>query len=249
MNRTVVVAGLVLKEIFRKKDFYVAIILTAVILLYASSLNFYGVGGASRYLRDLGLALIYAFSAILVVPLAARQYPSEMRERTLGVLLAKPLHRREFIAGKFLGSAVSGVACFLIFYGGFLVIASIKAGPPDAVTALETAILFSMSLMMLAALATGLSFYMTVGANVSVSLVLFGLMTLYGPALREAGGGLGAVFYYLLPHFELFDMRQRLVHDLGPVSPVVLAALALYAGTYTAIFLLAGWSRFKRTVL
>ncbi len=246
--RILTIAGLVLKEIFRKKDFYVALILTAVILAYAASLNFYDVGNTGRYLKDLGLALIYFFSAVLIVPLAARQYPSEVRDRTLAVLLAKPVHRREFVLGKFLGSAAAGAGCFLIYYAIFILVVSLKMGLPDPVTAVETAALFILSLMMLAALATCLSFYMTVGASVSVSLLLFGLMTLYGPVLSGVGRGAGAVFYYLLPHFELFDMRQRLVHGLGPVSWHVLAALALYALTYMALFLFAGWAKFKKTV-
>ena len=57
MTPVLVIARLVIKEIFRKKDFYVALILIGVILFYAQGLQFYNVKNISRYLMEIGLAL------------------------------------------------------------------------------------------------------------------------------------------------------------------------------------------------
>ncbi len=243
--RAFTIAGLVFKEIFRKKDFYVALILMAVILVYASNLNFYNIENITRYMKELGLALIFFFTAILSVPLAARQFPSEIRERTLAVLMAKPVRRHEFVAGKFLGSWAAGMSCFFLYYACFLALVAAKSGAIDVATAVQTAFLFCLGLMVLTALATGLSFYLTPPANVTLTLILYVLMSAYGPALKSKT----AFFYYLLPHFEFFDMRQRLVHDLGAVSSPILGILFLYALAYAALFLGLGWAKFKRTVL
>ena len=110
MTAALIISGMVIKEIFRKKDFYVALILIAAVLLYASSLQFYNVQNITRYLMDLGLVLIFFFSAILTVSLAARQYPSEIQNRTSYVLLAKPVSRGQFVLGKFFGSLFAGWA-------------------------------------------------------------------------------------------------------------------------------------------
>ena len=67
---------LVIKEIFRKKDFYVALILIAVILFYASQLQFYNVKNIVRYLMEIGLMLVFLFSVILTVSLASASEPS-----------------------------------------------------------------------------------------------------------------------------------------------------------------------------
>jgi len=250
---------LTFKEIFRKKDFYVALILVGVILLFASRMEFYEVGNVSRYLSEMGLALIYLFSAILIVPLAARQVPSEVRDRTLAVMLAKPLSRAQFVFGKFLGSALAGVACFVVFFGAFLAVTIAHGALPDARTAaslFQGAALFSVSLCVLAAMATGLSFYMTMSANISLTLVIFLLMTSYGAQIRHSledasaiSRMAGDVVYFALPHFEFFDLRQRMIHQWGPIRWDAFFAAVAYGGAFVGVFLVAGYARFRRRML
>jgi hypothetical protein len=81
-------------------------------------------------------------------------------------------------------------------------------------------------------------------------------MDAYGASLKSLGEGLAfpartacTVFYYALPHFEFFDMRQRLVHEWGPAPLWLAAALAVYAALYTFVFLAAAWMGFKRRTL
>lgn len=250
------IAKLLIKEIFRKKDFYVALILMGVILAYASKLSFYNAANIHRYLLEIGLFLIFLFSNILIVALAARQYPSEKQNRTCAVLLAKPLSRWEFVCGKFLGSFAAGLAAFVIFYGLFLLLALPKAGGLPLAIVLQLAYLFALSLLVLAAMTSGLSYYLTPSANISISLVLYLAMLTYGATLRKASEHLntasrfiGDAFYFALPHFEFFDLRQRFIHGWEPISPQLLGFVTAYAFAYTAIFLLAGWMKFERARL
>jgi len=263
---------LLIKEIFRKKDFYVALILIGVILFYASSLNFYHVGNAVRYLMEIGLMLIYLFSVILTVSLAARQYPSEIQNRTCQVLLAKPLSRFEFVAGKFIGSFLAGAASFLIFYLIFLGVTWHKAETPQLfdmaapshggalswILAFQAAYLFLLNLWVIASMASGFSYYLTTSANVSISLVLYVLINTYGPGLNSVGAQhavpvlfqiMAKIFYYFLPHFEFFDLRQRFIHAWEPVSGGLLLFLTAYALVYAFIFLILGWMKLEKTSL
>ena len=242
LRNTWALSKLVIKEIFRKKDFYVAFILILVILFYAAQIQFYNVGNIVRYLRELGLALIYLFAVLLIVPLSARQYPSEVQNRTLPVLMAKPISRSQFIVGKFFGSYLAGVDAFLIFYGLFLLVAFTKGKTTPLDTTVQTAYLFCLTLMILSAMASGLSYYLTLSANVAITIILYLLMNLYGAGLGAVSKG----FYYLLPHFEFFDIRQRLIHDWNPISLDLVAFLTLYALLYTSLFLLIGWLKFKK---
>ena len=252
MNAIFAIVKLTFKEIVRKKDFYVALALIGVILFFASRMNFYDVENVSRYLRELGLALIFVFSAFITVPLAARQFPSETRDRTLAVLLAKPVSRGQFVLGKFLGAALAGVAAFTVFYAVFL--AFTLKGLPDPRVAVQAGILFAMGLAVLAAVATGLSFYLTFSANVMITLAVYLLMIAYGPDLRDFFNGTsapvrmaGEVLYYGLPHFEFFDLRQRFIHDWGTVSTRLVCGVYLYGVCYTGFFLLIGWLKLRRT--
>jgi hypothetical protein len=52
--------------------------------------------------------------------------------------------------------------------------------------------------------------------------------------------------YYLLPHFELFDLRQRLVHDWGPAPWPVVAGVLLYGALMSATFVLLAWLGYRR---
>jgi len=245
MNPSRVIARMVLKEIFRKKDFYVALILMAAILFYASQMHFYDVSKITRYLMELGLLLIFLFSVILTVSLAARQYPSEIQSRTAYVLLARPVSRFQFILGKFWGSLLAGCASFTIFYILFLVLVTAKAGAlPPLVLAAQAYYLFLLCLMTVAAMASAFSYFLTVSANVTLSITLYVLISTYGAGLKKASEplfwlsrGIGEGLYYLLPHFEFFDLRQRFIHEWPPLSAGLLLLLTFYALAYTAFFL------------
>ena len=249
MNPVFVIAGMVIKEIFRKKDFYVALILVVAILFYASQLNFYNTGKIVRYLEELGLMLIFLFSVILTVTLAARQYPVEIQSRTAYVLLAKPINRFQFIAGKFLGSLFAGWAAFIIFYVLFLGIVCVKSGSlVSPVIAGQTGYLFLLCLMTVTAMTSAFSYFLTISANVTLSMVLYVLINSYGAVLKKASQHLfwlsrwiGEVFYYLLPHFEFFDLRQRFIHEWPPLSGGLLVFLTAYAFIFTGLFLVLGW--------
>jgi len=59
MRNILALTELTFKEIYRKKDFYIAFILIIAVMVYTSSLKFHTIDNASRYIRELGLALIF----------------------------------------------------------------------------------------------------------------------------------------------------------------------------------------------
>ncbi len=252
MNAVIEIAKLVIKEILRKKDFYVAFLLTGVILFYAAQLKFYNVANAYRYLMDIGLGLSFAFAVVLTVAVAARQFPGELAARTCHVLWAKPVSRGQFVLGKFLGSYLAGMACFTCFYAALIVFTLTKTDAVSAVTALQTYALFGLCLMMLTALAGMLSYFVSTPIAVALTLFVYALISVYGFYAREAARHLtGPVrwaieaVYTLAPHFEFFDMRQRFIHSSEPVGAGVVLFLAAYAVAYSALYLWIGWLRLR----
>lgn len=247
---------LVIKEIFRKKDFYVVLILTLVILLYAGQLQFYHVENIIRYLKEIGLALIFLSSVILTVSLAARQYPLEIHNRTFNVLMAKPVARYQFILGKFCGVSLAGITCLLIFLALFTLLTLTKSDSFSPILSIQMAYLFCLSLMVLSAMTIAFSFYLTYSANVALSLILYLLMSTYGATLKQSSthlswtfNYLGSACYYLLPHFEFFDLRQRFIHEWAPISLGLMGVVTVYAFVYTTFFILTGWTLFKKRFL
>src|ERR1700752_81413 len=120
MNKIFAVAGVVIKELYRRKDFYVMFILTIIICLIMGSINVFNDREIIRYVKEICLLLIWVSSLIIATTPTARQIPSEKEQRPLLPLLAKPLSRTELIVGKFLGCwLVCGLAlvCFYAFFG------------------------------------------------------------------------------------------------------------------------------------
>src|ERR1035441_3715985 len=97
MNNIFAVAGIVIKELYRRKDFYVLFILTIVICLIMASVNIFNDNQIIRYLKELCLLLIWVSSLVIAITTTARQIPAEREQRTLLPLLATliaPIHAR-----------------------------------------------------------------------------------------------------------------------------------------------------------
>ena len=52
--------------------------------------------------------------------------------------------------------------------------------------------------------------------------------------------------YYAVPHLELFDVRDLIVHNWPPIPWTICGAATLYALAYAAIFLIGACLLFRR---
>ena len=116
MNMVLALAGVVFKEMYRRKDFYVLLVLTAVITLLAGSVNLFNEAGVVRYLKDVCLILIWVSGLVIAVTTTARQIPAERENRTIFPLLAKPVTRAHVIVGKFFGCWLACGVALVVFY-------------------------------------------------------------------------------------------------------------------------------------
>src|SRR5947207_12821731 len=116
MNNILAVASVVIKELYRRKDFYVLFVLTAVITLLMGSLKFLNDDKIVRYLNEICRLLIWISALVIAVGTPARQLPSERENRTVFPLLAKPITRGQLIAGKFLGCWLACGLALIVFY-------------------------------------------------------------------------------------------------------------------------------------
>ncbi len=122
MNKVLAIAGVVVRELYRRKDFYVLFVLTALITLLLGAVNFFNDPRIVRYLKEVCLLLIWISSLVIAVVTTARQLPAEKDNRTLFPLLAKPVTRWQVILGKFAGCWFATGIALLIFYLFFALI-------------------------------------------------------------------------------------------------------------------------------
>ena len=252
MIKVLTIARIVWLEMIRRKDFYVLAIILAALLFVLLTADVFGLGSTPRYLLDSGLLMAWSASSVLAVFLVGRQLPSEERDGTIFPLLAKPISRGQLIMGKWLGGWLACAAATVVFY--LLVTATVvlREWSPHWLTLLQCWTLHVCGLAVMAALALALSTRLTYGAAATTALVIIAgsvwmlpqvpTLTMYASGWRMDAM---LLLYYVLPHFELFDMRRRLVHDWGPVDWTILARIAAYAALLTALLLVVAWLSYR----
>src|SRR6185312_7608604 len=122
MKTVFAIAGIVIKELYRRKDFYVLFVLTALITVAAASVQFFHDSNIVRYVKDLCLVLIWISVLLIAIATAARQIPAERESKTIFPLLAKPVTRGQVVIGKFLGCWFASGIALIVFYLFFAIV-------------------------------------------------------------------------------------------------------------------------------
>ena len=258
MNAIFAIAGVVVKEMYRRKDFYVLFVMTALITLIMGSVSFFDDKQIVRYVKELCLVLIWISSIVIAVTTAARQIPAEKESRTIFPLLAKPVSRAQLILGKYVGCLLACGITLVIFYGFFIII----SGSREHVWLMN---LYAQAFCMhwaalsiiIAMVLLGSLVFTAQSSNVTISLcILFGIIFLGKHlnvvASRSAGisSDLLLGIYYTIPHLDWnWDIQDLLIHNNGVIHWADVAGAVAYASAYTAVFLGAAWMIFRKRSL
>jgi len=241
------------KEAFRKKDFYVFFIFLIILLAVLSFENFFNVPGISRYVKDLGYSLTWLFSLIIAVTFSAKQIPSEIESHTIYPLLAKPVTRIQMILGKFFGGVFASILAFSIFYILLALVSQMKGEGITPVLFIQSYICGVLFLSLISAISICFSIYLTLSANVAISFILYFFVIWFGDRLRSLlvlGNKIVSFFYnilyYLIPHFEFYDMRIRVVHAWEPLPIGVVSSIFLYTVCYVFFLFSIAYIGFQR---
>lgn len=256
MYNSYIIARNVLLESLRKKDFYVFLIFLLVLAVYLANANFFDITGISRYLKEISLELTYLFSLIITITFSAKLLPAELESKTIYPLLAKPVSRGQVVTGKFIGACFVSILCFSIFYFLVGIITSIKGEGFAYDMYLQGYLLWVLGLALIASMVVFISLHLTVSANITLSFCIYFLMSWFGPHLKEmalvsqqTSNIMLSILYYLLPHFEFYDMRTRLVHMWDPIPAFIIISLIIYTSLYVALFISLAAISFKKKVL
>lgn len=250
-------ATVVIKELYRRKDFYVLFVLTALLTLAALSVNFFNDTKIIRYVKDICLLLIWLSTLIIAIVTTARQIPAEKENRTIFPLLAKPVSRGQVIAGKFLGCWLASGMALLLFYVFFVLVTGLREPHLMWGAYAKSMLLHWMMLAVVIAMTLlGSVVFSAVSANVTICLIaIFGILFvgehLAKLAVKQAEPMRTITYtvFYCIPHIELFDVRRQVVND-QPLPGIVDCGLAsLYAAAYTAVLLYGTWLIFRRKSL
>ena len=257
MNKIFALAGVVIKELYRRKDFYVLFVLTALLTVAAGAVNFFHDDKIIRIVKDACLLLIWISSLVIAIVTTARQIPAEREARTIFPLLAKPVSRGQVVAGKFLGCWLATGVALVVFYFFFAIITgSHEHIWPVAVYFQAAWMQWCMLAIVIAMVLLGSIYFAAPSSTTTISFVVVAGILGLGTHLNTIAlsqpqpvQSMLAALYFILPHLEWYDLRDFVVYDQKLVPWLALLKATFYAAVWTGIFLLLAWAGFRRKTL
>ncbi len=257
MNAVFALAGVVIKELYRRKDFYVLFVLTALIAILLACVTFFHDDKIVRYLKDIVLLLIWVSALVIAIGSTARQLHAERENRTIFPLLAKPVSRGQVILGKFVGCWLACGLTLVVFYLFFGLLTGLREHIWPVEIYLQGLLLqWAMLGVVVGLVLLGSVVFTAPSSNATICFILVAGILLLGGHLNQVALQMSEpsrtivyTIYFLIPHLEWFDVRDLIIYDHNPVAWLDCVLAFSYAAVYSALFLFATWLVFRRKAL
>lgn len=258
MKSVWLIARSVLTEAIRRKEIY-AIILASMLLIGAvMTVDFFQLQGLTKFYREIALKVMSFATALTVIVLAARQLPREFETRTIYPLLAKPISRLSFLAGKLLGVMLAASFCFALFMAIY-VCGALYLGNRIPIALFAQYIYLQMLMMLiLAALSFWLSMVAHLDAAITIGFIFYAASSVLTTAISflydyvSAVGKVAlVVLNFIVPQLTLFDLSSKAVHaeTWGPIGLTPMVVLTAYGLFFAAVYFALALLTFRRRAL
>jgi ABC-type transport system involved in multi-copper enzyme maturation permease subunit len=249
-----VVALNTFREAVRDRVLYNLVFFALVMIGAAILVGQISIGIERLVIINLGLSAISIFGLLMAVFIGVGLVYKEMEKRTLYSLLAKPIRRWQFLAGKYAGLLLTltvntalmtlGLAAALFYVGRPFLRADVSILVAVYFILLELALVTALALFFSCFSSPMLSTLFTLGIYITGVFAQdirdFGDLTRSGP-LKEAT----KILYYLVPNFHNFNVIALAAHGKSIAFPLVLQN-TLYALLYVTLVLIAASAVFSR---
>lgn len=239
------------REAIRDKVLYSLIFFAVLLIGLSVILDNLTIGEPTKIIKDFGLASIEIFGVLIAIFVGIGLVYKEMELKTIYNILSKPIHRYQFIIGKYLGLVLTltievvtmSIALFsiLYFYEGKITL-----------TLLPAIGMIFVALMIITSLALLFSTFSTpiLSGLFTLSFFIIGHLT---PDLLELGKKadsqslkyLTEVLYYVIPNLEYFNIKGQAVYHV-PLKEGYLYLASLYGIFYISVLLLLSIVIFQR---
>ena len=249
-GRVLAIALNTFREAIRNRILYLLLVFAVALILCAQVLSLMTVGSEEKIIKDFGLATIDIFGVLTAVLMGIGLVSREIERRTVYVLLAKPIHRAEFVLGKYVGLVLTLLVNTAVMTLFFFVVLFLK-GIADPALGTAVALLFMQFLLI-----TAIAILFSCLSNPIVSCILTLALYVIGHLLWSfdllkaritsgAGRLLCSLFYHLLPDLGYFDVKGQVVHGI-PVPPSAVGFAAAYLVIYGSAVLALACAVFQR---
>lgn len=242
------------RESIRDRVLYNLILFVLILVgasIFVSDLSIYH---HTEFTASLGLSAMLVFGALIAIFIGVGLVYKEIDKRTIYNLLSKPVHRHEFIIGKYLGLCIT-----LLVNSAIMVLATelallyVNDGfVPVQMSVLSAAYLIYLELALVVAVALMFSSFSTplLAALFSFAIYVIGHFSAdlrLAAALSDSAVTRAVLnaLYYLLPNLSNFGFIAEASH--GQLAPVRMAVSAtVYAVIYISILLSAAALIFQK---
>lgn len=239
------------KEAIRDRILYIMLAFGILFTLSSRLLVPLSLGQEQKIVRDMGLALISLFGALIAILTGAQLVYKELERKTIYAIISKPIRRFEFVLGKYLGLLLTLLGVIAIMTAGFFALVFWVDGAVSP--SLLKAVGFTyLELMVVTAVALFFSTFSTPIISAVFAFLLYavghlsGDLKLLGQNLpTQLGKGFCLFLYYLLPNLENFNIRGQVVYN-QPVTLRYTSFVLGYCLLYTLIVLAIATLIFRR---
>ena len=238
------------REAIRDRILYLLLVFAVIVIGVSRLLSLLTVGSEEKIIKDVGLSAISLFGVMTAAFVGVSLVFKEIERRTVYTLLANPVRRWQFVAGKFVGLlAVLSLNVLSMFLALVLVLgwrgeSAWPLLPAILLILVELFVVTAYALLFSSLtnpiLAAVWTFAVWVSGHLSWSLLL---MKQRLPA--GAARWLCDAVYWLLPNLERLNVKAEVVHGL-PLDAGSVALAAVYGVSYGIVVLALACLAFER---
>ena len=270
-TRIRLIAGTTFLEAVRQK-FFSSLLLISVALVGSSTfLQQFDFGtGELKFIVDFGFGALFFFGSILSITATAQLFFNEIENRTALTLLAKPVHKIEFLTGKFLGIhilllaftlAITLVLSLILFWreASLIQIIGRDLTMEGSLIRYSDVFLFGFLQWMKFGILSAITLLVASFSNTNLYTIVVSFFVLIICQLQYIARDvystmesswerllvmlLGLVF----PNFQIYNIGDQLVFDMNRVMPVTtIVQVTTYALIYCATFIVLAQMNFCR---
>ena len=230
------------REAIRDRVLYLLLFFALASLLFSRLLALLTVGDRIKIVTDVGLASISLFGALMAILMGTGLVYKEIDKKTIYTLLSKPIHRHQFLLGKYFGLVLTLFVMLFLMTMIFFVIYFLHALKIEWSMLIALFYIF-LELCLITAVALFFSCFSTPILSSIFSLAFYlighlswGLETLFKKMAPGVGKVTAQILYTFLPDLENFNFKTEIVHHL-PIPPQVLIFSTIYGVFYTVFVL------------
>ncbi len=240
-----------LKEAVRNKIFYLLIFFGVFFSLSSKLVSLLTIGDSLKILKDIGLASITFFSVLIAIFTGINLVYKEIEKKTVFFILSKPVDRKDFIIGKFLGLALTVFIAITVMISIFSVFIFYFSGNFDPRLLLFFVYLFMEVLIIISVSILFSSFSTPILSSIfTIVIYLIGhVIWTFNEFKYKLTDPFQKYFayliYYIFPNLEKFNVKNIIVVN-DPISIKIVLSTLAYGIFYVTAILLISIHVFKR---